>query len=208
MKIKAWIKYTEGYLPTPRHRKLRYRECESFEDVIIDETTTNQTKLKYTVGEIEIREYKGKLYKKVIMHPNLFYCGSDKRNADNDTIIGRLKHSFIGYSKYFGFNPDDTKEKMLQKAQEDASKYLLIDGELWEVTDKPHYKITTFGLGNNLSGIGVSLDVEYSRINNDENCFEPEDKGLAFAKAINTAIKRGDTDSIEYIKKCPVIEIY
>lgn len=81
MKIKAWIKYTEGYLPTPRHRKLRYRECESFEDVIIDETTTN-------------------------------------------------------------------------------------------------------------------------------NCFEPEDKGLAFAKAINTAIKRGDTDSIEYIKKCPVIEIY
>ena len=63
MKIKAWIKYTEGYLPTPRHRKLRYRECESFEDVIIDETTTNQTKLKYTVGETEIREYKGKLYK-------------------------------------------------------------------------------------------------------------------------------------------------
>ena len=50
MKIKAWIKYTEGYLPTPRHRKLRYRECESFEDVIIDETTTNRTKLKYTVG--------------------------------------------------------------------------------------------------------------------------------------------------------------
>ena len=96
------------------------------------------------------------------MHPNLFYCGNDKRNADNDTIIGRLKHSFIGYSKYFGFNPDDTKEKMLQKAQEDASKYLLIDGELWEVTNKPHYKITTFGLGNNLSGIGVFLDVEYS----------------------------------------------
>lgn len=92
MKINAWIKYTEGYLPSPRHRKLRYKECESIEEVTIEEITKNQTKLKYKIGSKEIIEYNNKLYSKVNMHSNLFYCGNDERNQDNETILGRLKH--------------------------------------------------------------------------------------------------------------------
>lgn len=207
MRIKTWIKFTEGYLPTPRHKKLRYKECESIEEVTINEISINQTRLKYKVEGVEIREYKDKLYKKVIMNPNLFYCGNDERNKDNDTIIGRLKHSFIGYSSYFGFNPEDTKEKMLEKAQQEANKYLLIDGELWETTNKPYYKLTTFGMGNNHAGIGTSLSVDYSEFNNGTK-FEADEKELAFNEALKTAIIRGDTNSIDYIKNCPVIEIF
>lgn len=39
MKIKTYIKYTEGYLPTPRHRKLRYKELEDFVDIELCEVS-------------------------------------------------------------------------------------------------------------------------------------------------------------------------
>lgn len=207
MKINAWIKYTEGYLPTTRHRKLRYKECESIEDVVIEEITKNQTEIKYKIGDTEIIGYNKRLYSKVNMYSNLFYCGKDERNKDNNTILGRLRHSFIGYSSYFGFDPEDTKEKMIEKAQQDADKYIFIDNELWEVTNKPYYRLTTFGVGNNHAGIGTSLSIDYNRFNHSTK-YEASEREEALKDALETAINRGDTDSIEYIKNCPVIEIY
>jgi len=207
MNIKVWIKYMEGYLPSPKCRKLRFKECESIEKVTINEITINDTKLRYKVDDREIREYQNKLYSKVHFYNNLFYCGIDDRNNDNNTIIGRLKHSFIAYSTYFGFNNEDTKERMIEKAQRDANKYIFINNELWEITSKPSYNLLTFGCGNNHAGIGTSLDVVYTDRNNGRR-FEADEYEKAIEKALSVALNRGDTDSIEFIKSCPKIKIY
>lgn len=208
MNIKIWTKYQEGYLPTKRHRKMRYRTIESKEEeVVIKEITRKQTKLKYKVGNADIVEYNNILYSKVKMHRNLFYVGNDERNKDNETILGRLKHSFIGYSTFFGFKPKDTKEEIMKKAQREADKYIFIDGELWEVTNEPYYRLTTFGTGSNDVRIGVSLTVDYSKLNHSRK-FKPSERNLAIKSALELAVKRGDTDSIEHIKSCPVIEVF
>jgi len=207
MEIKTRIKFMEGYLPTKRHRKLRYKECESIEEVIIEEITKEQTKLKFKVENAEIREYNGKLYSKVNMRQNLFYCGNSNRNEDNETIIGRLKYSFIGYSSYFGFEPEDRKEKMLDNAQRDANSYILIDSELWEITNTPSYNLLTFGFGNNHADIGTSLHVVYTTYNNGIR-FDANEREKAITEALKTALNRRDTDSLGQIKSCPTIEIY
>lgn len=96
---------------------------------------------------------------------------------------------------------------MIEKAQQDADKYIFVDNELWEVTNKPYYRLTTFGLGNNHAGIGTSLSVEYNRFNSSTK-YEAEEREKALNTALTTAINRGDTKSIDYIKNCPVIEIF
>ena len=42
MKIKTWMKYNVGFLPTPRCRKLRYREEEEYVDIELREVSVNQ----------------------------------------------------------------------------------------------------------------------------------------------------------------------
>lgn len=208
MELKIFIKYTEGYLPTPRHRKLRYSNHESFETVSIKEISRTQTVLKFKVKDKEIVEYENCLYSKVLMTNNLFYCGNSPENEDNESILGRLKHSFIGYSTFFGFEPEDTRENMIKKAQSEADNYILIDGELWEKDYEPCYGLLTFGLGNNHAGIGTSLSVVCENIYTTCRTFKANERDFAIKKAIEVALDRGDTDSVEFIKKCPVIEIY
>ena len=210
MKIKTWIKYTEGYLPTPRHRKLRYKELEDFVDIELREVSKNDTELAYIIDSTkEIIRYDGLLYRK-ITEKEPFYRGNSERNSDNETVLGRLKHSFVAYSTYFGFGEDDTREKMIAKAQSNMDRYILIGNDIWVVTEKPIYEILTFGMGNNHAGIGTSLHVRYGYNSNvrEDCCFDAKDRDKAIEVALEVAINRGDTNSIEYIKDAPMITEY
>lgn len=208
MKIKTWLKFTEGYLPSPRHRKLRYRECEAYDFVHVKEVERDNTEVAFSVGETEFILYKTYLYTKV-SGVNAFYCGEDKRNPDNETMLGRLIFSFSAFSWYFGFKPEDTREAMLAKAQQDADRYIIIGSEVWEITNEPMYVIHVFGLGNNHAGIGTSLSVTtfYNQNLSNRAYFNANDREKAIKKALDTAIGRGDTDSLDFIKSCPEIVV-
>jgi hypothetical protein len=203
MKINTWIKYTEGYLPTKRHRKLRYRECEDYINVELKEVSINDVNKKYSVDSKVYYEYNNNLYIK---------CNSrDISNFEIENPIENLKHCNKICSRFFGFDEDDTREKMINKAIEDINRYLLIDGKLYIETFKPFYRVYTFGLGNNHAGIGTSLSVCDRAVDyhaNESFIFEVGDRKKALNYAIDTAIQRGDTDSIDYIKRTPVIVEY
>jgi len=200
MKINTWVKYTEGYLPTKRHKKLRYRECEDYINVELKEVSINDVNKKYSVDSKVYYEYNNNLYIK---------CNSkDISGFEIENTIENLKHCNKNCSSFFGFNEDDTREKMINKAIEDINRYLLIDDELYIKTFKPFYRVYTFGLGNNHAGIGTSLsicDKAFQYHANEEFIFEVGDREKALNYAIDVAIRRGDTDSIDYIKNTPII---
>lgn len=201
MKINTWIKYTEGYLPTKRHRKLRYKECEEYINIELKEVSINDVNKKYSVDSKIYYEYNNKLYIK---------CNSrDISNFEIENPIENLKHRNEKCSLFFGFNEDDTREKMINKAIENIRKYLVIDNELYIETFKPFYRVYTFGLGNNHADTCLSIcDKSFQYHANEDFIFEAGDREKALNYAINRAIQRGDTDSVDHIKNTPIIIEY
>ncbi len=208
MKIKTWLKYTEGYLPSPRHRKMRYNECESYDYVNIEEIEKGKTKVAFSVGGDDYILYKDQLYTKV-GGVNAFYCGNNEKNPDNETMLGRLIFSFSAFSWFFGFDAESTKEAMLGKAQLKADRYIIIDSDVWEINGEPMYVIHVFGLGGNHAGIGTSLSVTTFYNGNISNSayFNANEREKAIKEALDTAAGRKDTDSFDLIKQCPEIVV-
>ena len=207
MNIKTWIKYTEGYLPSTRHRKLRYKELEEYVDIELKEISINDMKLKYSHMnicegyEVLYYEYQNKLFTKAI-----FRGDRDFRGYKN--TLEELQWWNRNGSMFFGFKTEDTRDAMIEKAKTYIDKYLLVDGELYITTTKPMYKIVTFGVGNNHAGIGTALSIANYESWYASILVEPNKRNEVEKEALNIAIKRGDTDSIEYIKNCPIIKEY
>ena len=206
MKIKTWIKYMEGYLPTPRCRKLRYKECEDFIDVELKEVTINDVKLALRINS-DYSNYHNNYY---LYNDNLYVkCKSRDIGCYDEIIdpIENLKYCNEHCSSYFDFKEYDGRQNMIEKAQNDIKKYLLIDDVLYRTIPEPVYALYCFGVGNNHSS--TSLLISDSEIYK-WNCgsyFNALDREKAVDYAINVAIRRGDTNSIEGIKNTPVIEV-
>lgn len=203
MKINTWIKYTEGYLPTKRHRKLRYRECEEYIDVELKEVSLKDVRKKYSVEDKIYYEYNNNIYVKA--------NSRDVSCFEIDNPIENLKYCNKNCSKFFGYGKDDTREKMIDKAVNYISEYLIINNELYVKTFRPFYRVYTFGLGHNHGGIGTSLSIcekSYDYYPNEEFIFEASNREKALKYALDTAILRGDTNSIDHIKNTPVIVEY
>ena len=65
MKIKTWIKYEDSYIP-PRCRKLRYRPCEDYVDIALQEVRLKNLRLAFDDvsfhGKGKIYMFKGELW--------------------------------------------------------------------------------------------------------------------------------------------------
>ena len=207
MKIKTWIKYEVPYLP-PRCRKMRYEEKEEFVDITLREVSKKDMVLAYEDksydGKGKIYRYKGKLWAKAKLTP---LAKDEQYGGKIKTALDWLVYCNQYCSTYFFhrmWDKDSSREGVIKKAKKDMSKYLLVDGVLYEkLNGKPEYFILTFGCGN---GDGTGLFVKYPA-RRDCGWHFPAEKGAeAVAKAKEIAIGRRDFDSAKTFK--PYIVCY
>lgn len=198
MTIKIWIKYNESYLPTPRCRKLRYRECEDYIDVKLSEVKMSELEPAFDVGYM-IYGYAGNLWREA--------AEGDIHCADRNkpmTAIEALMYAGVTYSTYFGrydygdgYGLDESKrenrEQVIARAKNDMKRYLLVDGVLYTQVDEPMYNITTFGLGHNHGGTGFFICYHYNPNLSKDSYFNAADYDNAIDYAIRVATGRGDT---------------
>ena len=171
MKIRTWIKYEESFLPTPRCRKLRYRECEDYVEVNLKEVDKSELKLAFEddsySGTGEIYFYKGKLWTKDRTNAGII-SDLQKRGETVRTALDYLIYCHENCSTYFFFSwdreqgKDTSREGVIKKLKTDMSNYILVDGELYRTTAEPRYCIHTFGLGHNHGGTSLSVDYHYN----------------------------------------------
>lgn len=139
--------------------------------------STAQTELKYVIADIKSDLYRYSLYEK----ENLF---SDK-------------------SVYISDNLSEIVDNM----QARANKYISLDGELWKECGGPRYVVNTFGLGHNHGGTAMFIEEFYNSNISSKNYFNAVDRDKAITYAKETAIARGDTDSVKRIGKMENIEV-
>lgn len=210
MKIKTCIKYEEGYLPTPRHRKLRYNVIEEFIYDNLAETTMENLKLAF---EDNSYNGKGKIY---LFRKNLWRKAKVSDICCDDE--GKFKtplEAFIYWrgisSEFFprkwrdGEHPD--KKRMLKAVRNDTKKFLLVDGELYTQTTEPRYVVMTFGLGHNHGGTALMV-TNYYNPNIRKDCYFSALQGdEAVAYANEKAKARGDTDDVGKFEKQIVVHL-
>lgn len=219
MKIETTIKYYEGYIP-PKCRKTRFKEITETILLNLREVDVNALKLAFKdlSHEIEGYYYKGKIYSKV-----KHYIGNESDN-ECETILSNLiwwrKISSIYFARcksyMFNKNYDDysnyeTREEIIARAKKDMQRYILVNGELYEKTELPCYRIITFGLGHNHGGTGLLVcynkkpQTWIKRKENRGYCFSALDFNNAYQKAVAVANGRGDNLSIQYFKQYIIV---
>ena len=139
--------------------------------------STAQTELKYVIADIKSDLYRYSLYEK----ENLF---SDK-----------------------SVNKSDNLSEIVDNMQARANKYISLDGELWKECGEPRYVVNTFGLGHNHGGTAMFIEEFYNSNISSKNYFNAVDRDKAITYAKETAIARGDTDSVKRIGKMENIEV-
>ena len=204
MKVNTWIKYYESYIPA-RCRKPRYEEKEEFIDVEIEEVSKRKLKLAFNdksyEGKGKIYFYKNKLWYKLTKY---YYPQCDEHEKDYNTPLGYLVYWAKNGSEFFprecwdGEYPD--RDKIIERVNSDlVNNHIIVDGELYEVTSEPAYKIVCFGLGGNHGGTGLFVDYPEESwanagINYHYNALQTKE---AMEDAKRTALGRGDTESLE-----------
>jgi hypothetical protein len=200
MLFNTTIIYQEGYLPTPRSRKLRFRDKKEMVYTEIKEISASEAPVAFKCDSFEYRLYNDKIY---VVTPN----SANMCNMEEATAIERLAFVFENCSTFYGFNENDSKEQMVSKANKYAEQYLIIDGVVWEQTGEPRYVILTFGLGNNHGGTSLHISTRYNCNLSNKAYFNINDREKAIEKALETANKRGDTNYIDRIKDCCEIQV-
>lgn len=210
MELKVEMQIAEDFLPTRRCRKIRHRYIKKEISVNIDEPMESDFTEAFIVselnGDISLRAYKGKLWKAV---KNQDWMTGKTGWADSSVIRHRLSYSpyrqwlnddssqFTADSVVIGNNLDEVKKTV----QQNAEGYLMYDGKIWTIHGEPRYVVMTFGLGHNHGGTALMLDYGYNP-NISRNCyFNALQRDEAIKSAKETAIRRGDTESIDDIGK-------
>lgn len=139
--------------------------------------STAQTELKYVIADI-----KSDLYR---------YSLSEKENLFSDKSV------YIS----------DNLSEIVDNMQARANKYISLDGELWKECGEPRYVVNTFGLGHNHGGTAMFIEEFYNSNISSKNYFNAVDRDKAITYAKETAIARGDTDSVKRIGKMENIEV-
>jgi len=201
MKIKTWIKYNEGYLPTPRCRKLRYRKCEDYVDIDLAEVSMVALEPAFDVGHM-IYGYAGKLWREATERD--IHCADEKKPM---SVLEALVYARVTCSTYFGrydysdgYGLNESKREdrdaVIARANRDMAEYILIDGVLYHSTGEPMYNICTFGLGHNHGGTGFFVDYCYNPNLSKDSYFNAAEYEKAMDYAIDIAARRGDTNDV------------
>ena len=207
MKIQMNIAYTESYIP-PRCRKPRNRVVEDKIITTLRETTKMAAPVAFVVHDyerylemtdIEVRHFKGKLYRKRYNFDEVCLNGTEPAPYTVEDLVKKLERRPDYY-------PYESREESIESARSRAREYLLIDGEVWHVCGEPMYVIQTFGLGFNHASTSLSVAWHYNPNLASSAYFSAMEKERAIKEAVDTALGRGDTNSVERIRN-PIIDI-
>ena len=207
MKIKTKISYYEGYLPTKRHRKLRYREIEEEVELSVNKVSEEETKTAFLVKDgssvTEIKLWNNELWKKVLY--------SEKVSGAKGLYPVEEFLKSINYYSSPLYPPKDEsqsdRETAILSKEKYIQDYLLIDDEVYKKTSEPRYVVMTFGLGHNHGGTSLMIDGYYNSNISKDCYFNALERNRAIKEAKETAIKRGDTESIDSIGEYYNIEV-
>ena len=198
MKLTTNIKYWEGYLPTPRSRKKRYRPIKESVEIEIPEFAKEDLRPAFFIPK-RIRDEKdktiylcgGELYTEVFIE-NLT---AKPNNFDSALEVLDTNMSFRTYET------DTTdREKALAEAEEYICDYMVADGVLYRRTNEPLYAIDTYGLGNNHGGTSLNITTHDPSGYIPRFVYSALDAELAVKEAQEVARGRGDTDYVQWIK--------
>lgn len=181
-----WI---ETYLPSPRHRKLRTRTVADVATVQIPVIPVEDAPLAFTIERVGatqlFRLHAGRLYSPA--HLVAFQEGPVAPGSPNFPPQQR--------STRYGRHAD-SRQQWVDAITDDYAGYRIIDGQVWEVTCEPYYRISTFGLGGNHGGTGLMTAWDQCGRERDDLIFRADDYESAYAKAVEVALNRGDTESV------------
>lgn len=206
MFIQRTMKYQEGYLPSPRHRKQRFREVEGLFIADLSEISTAvpycEAPLVLRVHDYDVhaegiqvtdyRMYDDQLYRPTI-RGRYFNC------SDAEYWLPVLS-SEIADKIHVPCSYNFSKSEVAMKYQEEADRYLIIDGVVWVKSPEPFYYVETFGLGNNHGGTSLLID-RNGRCTDHYHTYSALQREEAVKAAIQVALDRGDTDAIPCLQK-------
>lgn len=178
------------YTP-PKCKKPRKEYMKCFFQINIKELTKDDVKPAFFVKtpcehNTMVISYNGSLYKEVYV--SIF-----------SSISERKKENF-NFSNSIDFLETLDEKQTYNKLKKNAEKYLIIDGIVYIKCYEPYYQCTTFGLGFNHGGTGlfISYADRKSRL---LRGWRADDRQGAIDGCIKIAEGRGDTKSVESIKK-------
>lgn len=203
MKIKTWIKWHESYVPA-RCRKVRYRECEEYVNINLAETTMENMKLAFEdnsySGKGKIYFFCNKLWTKAKITDICAPSDEDRYATPLDALIYWREHSSCFFPREWRDGEHPNKKHMVTMARKETRDFLLVDGELYRITNEPRYEIITFGLGHNHGGTGMFCSYNYNPNIRKESYFSALQGEQAVAYANKVAAGRGDTKDVGKFK--------
>ncbi len=237
MKIDVDYYYTQKFLPTKRHKKIRKRQIKDSIPVSTAELTADVFPVAFIVHDMksvqenmtsyedyrsdkcdfrmfseEIRTYKGKLYKPVrITHgAAISTVFEDKSYVIHNLEWMARRDWSVDDGNEFSENSvikNENKKEVRQMLRNAAKHYIYFDGKFWSVCGEPRYNITTFGLGHNHGGTGFFIEYEYNHNISYKNYFSALQRDEAIAYGKSVALARGDTESIDGMGDDDVIDV-
>lgn len=236
MNLKVDFTYEEKYLRTSRCRKPLARTREGIYELAIKELAKAECPIAAVVhdmksvyeGATTTADFEGNGEYKMFaepyrMHNGKFYkfCrasyGAAISTAQTELkyVIADIKSDLYRYSLYEKENLfsdksvyiSDNLSEIVDNMQARANKYISLDGELWKECGEPRYVVNTFGLGHNHGGTAMFIEEFYNSNISSKNYFNAVDRDKAITYAKETAIARGDTDSVKRIGKMENIEV-
>ena len=236
MNLKVDFTYEEKYLRTSRCRKPLARTREGIYELAIKELAKAECPIAAVVhdmksvyeGATTTADFEGNGEYKMFaepyrVHNGKFYkfCrasyGAAISTAQTELkyVIADIKSDLYIYSLYEKENLfsdksvyiSDNLSEIVDNMQARANKYISLDGELWKECGEPRYVVNTFGLGHNHGGTAMFIEEFYNSNISSKNYFNAVDRDKAITYAKETAIARGDTDSVKRIGKMENIEV-
>lgn len=237
MKIDVDYYYTQKFLPTKRHKKIRKRQIKDTISVSVTKLTADVFPVVFIVHDMrsvqegmasyedyrsdkcdfcmfseEIRTYKGKLYKPVrITHGAAISTVFEDESyvIHNLEWMARRDWSVDDGNEFSEDSvvKNENKKEVRQMLRNAAKHYIYFDGKFWSVCGEPRYNITTFGLGHNHGGTGFFIVYGYNHNIPNDNYFSALQREEAVAYGKAVALARGDTESIDGMEDDRVIDV-
>lgn len=199
----------------PRCRKPRPQEGESEITVNIREVSAEVAPVAFVVSEYDreprkVRTYRGKLYRQV-QDRQPQDREANRRDENRPLWLNQaaeqcnwewlLRPNYGIYNhvgKYWDYGTLATNKSKVAKT---TTNYIIVDGEAYERTGEPYYSVVCFGLGNNHGGTDFFVGWADYRDRKAIWGMTAADKGAAIEKGVQIALRRGDTESVDYIRR-------
>ena len=193
MELNVIFKFTESYLPSKRHRVLRWREARGETLVNVPEATLKDAPIAFVTTEgvdetANYHWYNGQIWKPVKWSDMVW-------RAEGLFPVGK----FIEWLRRRAIHPNGViqpKEEAIAVLEELVSDFIIIDGIVCRGSGEPRYVINTYGLGHNHGGTSLSIDTYYNSNIDKNRYYNALEKEKAIADAIEIAANRGDDKSI------------